>query len=402
MEPLTPRPSNSGNTRPAVSTSSRPMSSEETPKDHGFTQPVAVKPEPIQKVQSSDPTQAESSAEHPGGVSQAAESNTQNHTIASAPAHAVNNTNVNGPGTLIVQWLTYAFWGWTILALSTLTAAVIANFLTKTDSGAFSIYNIAAVLVLLPFAFVADKIYSKHEPVKKSGPAMAIMVIHAVIFALIGIGSLITAVFFGVSLLVEPDGEPKAKYVVILSALIIFAYYAFTFLRTLNPAAKFPRLAKIYRLGMLATVGVIILLGIFGPVAHEWSLRDDKLIESNLNGLQRSINNYVNDNEKLPESLADLPNLEGGQKAVIDKKLVEYNPNTQPPAVAHTNNNYSSGYFPGTTRKTFFYELCATFREESPYYDTYRNSRNDEYNTYISSFGHPAGKHCYKIRTTDY
>lgn len=34
------------------------------------------------------------------------------------------NQNVGhqiNPGTIILQWLTYAFWGWTILAMSVLT-----------------------------------------------------------------------------------------------------------------------------------------------------------------------------------------------------------------------------------------------------------------------------------------
>ncbi|MGH7250207.1 MAG: hypothetical protein ACREGC_04480, partial [Minisyncoccia bacterium] len=111
-------------------------------------------------------------------------------TTNTSPVH-----NLNTPNVIVMQWLTYAFWGWTALSLSILTGIVLANFINKADMGSFTPYAIAAVLVLLPISFVCDYFYSKHEPGKNTGSAMVVMVIHAVLFALFGVGALIGIVF---------------------------------------------------------------------------------------------------------------------------------------------------------------------------------------------------------------
>lgn len=310
-------------------------------------------------------------------------------TPAPQPAHT-DSGNQNA-GLIVLQWLTYAFWGWALLALSSLTASILANFITKAETGSFTPYAIAAVLVLLPAAFVCEMFYSKKEPVKKSGAALAVMVIHAVIFALFAVGALITSVFMLVSFFVS-SGDTDSKLVVLLSALIIFMYYLLTFVRTLN-VQKLAGFNKLFRYIMLVTVGVLIVLGIVGPVARERSLRDDRLLQDNLGDLSRSINNYTEDNGRLPNSLADL-DIEGDTKQIVDRNLVEYNKVTDPPNTSQSSLNRRTG-------TDFYYELCATFKEESRYYDRYSN-RSNEYDTYISAYYHPKGRHCYKAKTTVY
>jgi hypothetical protein len=290
--------------------------------------------------------------------------------------------------------LTYAFWGWTVLALSSLTVSILTSFFLDTETGEFTAYIIAAVLVLLPVAFVCDLFYSRKEPAKKTGPALAIMVIHAVIFAFIAIGSLITAVFMIVSMLISTGGTEE-KTVALVSALIVFIYYLLTFVRILNPT-KIKHLAKVFRIGMLGTVGIIIVLGIVGPVMQERNLRDEKLIETNLDNLARSINNYTESNGSLPDSLSDL-DVKGDTKVLIDKNLVEYKPNVKP-AKSEPSSSSRLNY---STTQNYYYELCATFKKESSYYES-SSMGNDYTSSYAYGYSHPKGYYCYKLKTTNY
>jgi len=41
--------------------------------------------------------------------------------LIATPAAPIASTSHNSPGLLVLQWLTYAFWGWTVLALAWLT-----------------------------------------------------------------------------------------------------------------------------------------------------------------------------------------------------------------------------------------------------------------------------------------
>lgn len=302
-------------------------------------------------------------------------------------------------GTLILQWLTYAFWGWTVLALSSLTVSILTSFFLDTETGEFTAYIIAAVLVLLPVAFVCDLFYSRKEPAKKTGPALAIMVIHAVIFAFIAIGSLITAVFMIVSMLISTGGTEE-KTVALVSALIVFIYYLLTFVRILNPT-KIKHLAKVFRIGMLGTVGIIIVLGIVGPVAKERSLRDDRLIDNNLSSLARVIKSYTEDNGKLPDSLS-LLSLDGDVKTLVTNNLVEYKPNTSDALFnGQTYTAYGTSTYSGS--KEYYYELCVTYRKETTDYgNRYTTEYDDETPTTPYTYEHPSGYYCYKLKAIDY
>src|SRR5665811_53782 len=82
------------------------------------------------------------------------------------PQNQVDNHSTNAL-TIIIQWLTYAFWGWTVLILSILTYLVFAQLLNSTSSSSADYYVISAAIVLLPISFVTDFFYSKKEPKKK-------------------------------------------------------------------------------------------------------------------------------------------------------------------------------------------------------------------------------------------
>jgi hypothetical protein len=302
-------------------------------------------------------------------------------------------------GVLVLQWLTYAFWGWTVLALSVLTSTVVTSLMSKTDTGGFTPYGIAAVLVLLPISFVCDLFYGKKEPAQKTGAAMAIMVIHAVLFALFAIGALIAAVFAQVSILTS-NSDTESQQILIICSLIIFVYYLVTFLRVLN-MAKSARYRPLFRIGMLATVGIIVVLAIVGPVARERSLRDDKLIENNLSSLNTNIDDYARAKNKLPENLGELE-LKGDTKALVDKNLVEYSKtDLKQSSLPLGQTSY------GTSSTIYYYQLCVTYKDKSSddYYNSYGSSSyedDDGYADYLSNYNHPAGHQCYKLKTRGY
>lgn len=314
-------------------------------------------------------------------------------------------------GIIVLQWLTYAFWGWTVLALSFLTSSVIENVINGSDSNGFVPYGVAAILVLLPIAFICDSLYSKHENQHKSGAEMLVMVIHAVIFALLGIGSLIAAVF-SITQMVVSSSDLKSYIATLISALIIFILYGLTFLRTLHPKG-IDRFCRFYRLLMAVLVGIIALLGVIGPMAQARTSRNDTLIEDNISSLQDSIENYYKTNKQMPKTLAEI-NATGDLQKMIDTKLVTYTPGSEivtTTALDNTGINGVSSSSSSTAFRTnypaepvaYSYQLCATFKKASPDYSKYSSSLSatDEngYTEYLSASSHPAGKVCYKLKT---
>jgi hypothetical protein len=325
---------------------------------------------------------------------------------APAPAapQPTRHTPVNA-GLVVLQWLTYAFWGWTVLALSVLTSMVVANFINDTSVGSGTAYGIAAVLVLLPISYICDHFYSKREPARKTGPETLVMVIHAVLFALFGIGALIVGVFSIVSLLTS-NTDTKDTITVLICSLIITAYYGATFLRALNPI-KFGWIKNRYKLVMLVSVSIIIVLGIAGPVARERQLRDDRLIENSLNTVSDAITNYASSNKKLPDNLEAIGITNDNAKQLIDRKLVEYKPEGSVTSykLGEDSPITRPGSSPQQSRQVFRYQLCVTFKEESNDYSRYDNLNgpdDDGYSSYLSVYYHPAGRQCYKLKTSDY
>lgn len=299
-------------------------------------------------------------------------------------------------GLMVLQWLTYAFWGWTVLGLSVLTATIVASFVSGAETGGFTPYGTAVVLVLLPIAFICDSFYIKKEPENKHGAEAAIMVIHAVIFAIFGVGALIAAVISVITMFVN-SGDNSTSITALISSLIISVFYVLTLARTLNPK-KFRFVGKSYRFVMILSVGVIAILGLVGPFARERATRDDRLISSNLQTINRSIADYAQDNEKLPESLSDL-SLDGDAKTVVSRDLIEYKPESK--ESDYDLDNYGSRYRTNYG-STYKYQLCVTYKAEKKGYDSRIGLDSDEYETYINAYSYPKGDVCYKLKTTTY
>ncbi len=323
------------------------------------------------------------------------------------PAHHAENN----PTTIILGWLTYAFWGWMVFSLSFLTAMVIGNFVYGSTDNEFVPYAIAAILILLPISAICDILFSRHEPEKKTGGMLLVMIIHAVLFALFSIGALIAAAFSLVLMFTE-SGENKAAQVALYSSLIIFIMYAAVLLRTLNPP-KLPFIRRFFTIFMVVTVGLLCLLGIIGPVNNARQTRDDRLIESNLYQVQSSIDDYARTNNELPTDLDKL-SFNGDAQTLVERNLVKYTPDTKQATILR-NSSSSSTY--GRVNllenenmqdlyqdQTFYYTLCVNFKRAAKENSYYRSPLDDDdgYSTFLNMTGHKAGENCYKLKTDRY
>jgi hypothetical protein len=327
-----------------------------------------------------------------------------------APSVSVANTHVvadapksTSAGIIVLQWLTYAFWGWTLLVANWLIYIVIDSLLTDDDLSSMIPYSIAATLVLLPISVICDLFYGKHEPAKKTGAAMVVMIIHAVIFALFCIGSLIMSVFIFVQMAIQTQSNPATMNAWLFTFLASAVLYGFTFLRTLNPLPKL-KLNKIFPLGMLVIIIIFTVLAFIGPYAKSLTTRDDRDIVSGLSYVSDSINEYVNKNNKLPAALNNVTFDQPQARAIIDKGLVTYKPEGKSKTI---DNNSESAGEDGVKNYSYDYkyQLCVTYKASSG--DSYyRNSSNyasdDQYNSSAYVSDHPIGPVCYKVKASVY
>ena len=297
---------------------------------------------------------------------------------------------INSPGVIVLQWLTYAFWGWTALAILAISIMVTTYYIIGTDVNEMIPYGIAAVLVLLPISVICDLIYNKKEPIKKTGVASVVMIIHAVIFALCGVGALVTIVLNLVKMLI--NGASNVTQVFLICAAIMVVAYSILFIRTIAHG-KMLKMRKIVILIMALMSIALIGLSFAGPVINATVTKNDKLIENNISNISSSIDSYVSSNNKLPDTLSDI-NLGDEAKKLVTDNLVTYKKES---SVEPEYGKYLAN------DKSYKYQLCVTYTKA----DT-NNNRNtyseyktgaSEYTSYPSTYGHPAGEVCYKIKT---
>ncbi len=306
-------------------------------------------------------------------------------------------------GVIVLQWLTYVFWGWTVLATIWLVYIVIANLILQTDLTAFIPYVIAAVSVLLPLSFVCDLFYARKEPEHKSGVATIVMVIHAVIFAVFGIGVLISVVLTLVQMFISDSSDTKTSLTVLITLSISALLYGATFFRTLNPTPKI-RVSLFYRLFMAVVLAVFIIMAFVGPVARSLATRNDRLIVAHIGDVNDGVQHYIETNRKLPTSLNDLA-LSPEAKVLVDKELVKFKPADQQTVIDQNGNTGSKVQVQSFVVSTDYrYQLCATYKEaagngvvSTSIYD----KDADGYQSYLSVYDHPAGEVCYKLLMSD-
>lgn len=295
-----------------------------------------------------------------------------------------NSHGAVSPATLILQWLTYAFWGGTILALSVLTFLVIFNLINGSDSETASLYTLAAIIVLLPISLVCDALYQKREPRKKIGASAAILAIHAVIFALVGIGILISGLFSIIGLITDSNTATQSNSQIswLISSLIVTALYAMVFVRTINPFKSVQWFPRIHAIAMSVVIVIFTVLAFTGPFADTFKGKNDRFIRENIGTLSSAIDQYVQSEETLPRSLNELSLRDEGAKRLVDEQLVTYKQDT-------------------ATADDFRYQLCVQYTTDykgtSYGYDT-SDVMSGNYRSYPSvEQGHDAGEHCYKL-----
>lgn len=349
---------------------------------------------------------------HPQQVQQLPPQPVNTPVAAEQPAPASSN-KPNTPGVLILQWLTYAFWGWALIALYWLTALSVGFFIDKQtagyensylyDSNDMLAYALAAVIVLFIISIICDAIYSRFEPRKKTGAATVIMIIHAVIFALCGIGSLITGVFAFVSTLVNGGGAGATTTMV--AAGIMTVLYGATLLRTLHPA-KIKRVTQLYWAVMIVSALVISSLGIIGPVAYAQNTKDDRLLESGLPDVAYAVNDYADRRSELPTSLdnLDFQDYQEDAAKIVEAGLVTYIPKEQlndADTKRLSGNSYSvTDLSLGESKDpVFHYQLCVTYDDKKRGTSYGGASYNNDYEVTPDTNRHDAGKVCYDLQT---
>ncbi len=310
---------------------------------------------------------------------------------------------LNNPAVIVLQWLTYAFWGLTVFATSILAASVIAYIIAPTNNNEFSAYATAAVLVLLPISVVCDVFYSKREPTHKTGIASVIMIIHAVVFALSGIGALIAIVFSLVQLMISSSDIPGTQ-IALYSEIVVVVLFALLFLRTLLPA-RIVKLRRLFPLVIAIIVGVICVLSFIGPIANAQLTRNDRLIDNNIGNIPSAIDTYINAQNKLPASL-NAVSLSGDAKKLVDDNLVRYVPNSKPAVVNPVSTDVIA---PTTSTMTYYYELCVNYKAASSLNNSGgtvmpaqvdgsgSSTTSSVYPSYPDVYNHPAGDYCYKL-----
>lgn len=332
--------------------------------------------------------------------------------------------NPNTPGVLVMQWLAYAFWGWFAVAMlwmSVITFGYLVDLAgIGSDIGEVVAYPIAALVVLAIIAIIVDLIYARHEPAKKTGAATIIMVIHAVLFALLGISALISIVFAIVNMSLNSGtaGGSDGAQVTLYTGTVMLVIYALLTVRVVY-GKRVAHVRKLTWAVLLVLAAGIAIAGLLGPVARAAQSKQDRLIESALPGLPQAIEDYAQENNKLPTDLKDsLQYVSSYQseevKELVNQGLVRYKPNTKPADMTGSGNvqldsDYRSPDLKSTTSSSLragtsnerFYQLCVTYKYENNGY-SYDRYTDDYESNYISTSSHPAGEKCYSLKTSSY
>lgn len=308
----------------------------------------------------------------------------------------------SSPGIIILQWLTYAFWGWTLLAFVWLSFIVFTSFMSPVDITGMVPYAIAATLVLLPIAMVCDIFYLRKEPAKKQGAAMIVMVIHAVIFALVGIGILISGVVTIINLAIEVPIDSSTHIAWISTAFASAIVYALAFLRTLNPFSK-NIVAKWFWLVMMLVMIGFAIASFIGPVSQVRLVREDEKIEKSIDHIYSQIKDVAEKDGEVPRSLDELQ-LNDEAKKHVRANIITYSPEEVVVPQTFTFGQGQSAQqqeqwqkLSQNKPKLLRYQLCATYQRQSAYYSANYTAATEDYSSYLTTSPHAAGKVCYKI-----
>lgn len=360
---------------------------------------------------------------------------TTNEIVQPTPPPSVTPKLQNSSVTLVLQWLSYASWLWFSGAILWLSAVVIGYFVegsSVVSEVEMVAYPIAAAVVLLLTSAVIDLFYARREPAHKEGFATVIMVIHAVIYALCGIGMLIITVFSLINLLIQggtTNIAGKGSLVILLMSLVGLVVYIGLIAR-ITLSARIKRLPIVIAAVMAVLCIGFVIAAFTGPVANAIVAKQDKQLETALPDVAYAVDDYVRSNGKLPNSLESIDfsnSYYGGSaedtKAVVAQGLVKYTPNTKAPrdegSIYYTQGEDSSlrtGESTKSSYLTYYYRLCVTWHAEKKTggYTTDPVPADDLSSTsgvsssvindpsYITTYTHKKGEQCYDLSSTSY
>jgi hypothetical protein len=312
-------------------------------------------------------------------------------TSASSKKSAPQSSSI----TTVWQWVCYGLWELALIALCVLLVGTLAYFFLdnpgSTSDYTFSIYFMAAVLCLLPPAFIVDKLYMKRESSQKHGFSAVIMVLNGVVVFLASIAAFITAVMTTLSIVVDGDSSAE-KWITIVSALVIAKLGGLLFIRIINPE-RLSGKVKYFRQAVLIVAAIILIAACAGPVRNLFMTRADRVIEDNLSGIQSGIDIYTNDKKSLPVSLTDI-DLVNYEKAadLVEAGKVTYKPNSKPA-------QKEGGLNGGPSTDKYFYQLCVTYKKSRGDQKDWEKYRSSSYTYHVP---HPAGYYCYDLETMVY
>lgn len=338
---------------------------------------------------------------------------------AAAPISQTAELPRPGPGLMVLQWLVYALWGWTLLILGFMVTMVVSYLLRDEGSNSDSIsywegggttYVLAAVIVLFVVSLACDLFYAHAERShQKSAGTNVIMIIHAVLFALFGIGSLILSVFGGVLLLVNTSNDSTGAVIGLITGAIMAVLYGLTLVRTLRPG-WIKNIPIIYWIIMTVVIVATIIAGVIGPISQERLRAQDTVLEDELPNIADAVNESTKESGKLPASLSELSSqsvLSKEAKKLITDNRVEYKPGeklsstTLTPGTMRMMPDTDMDQLGGTDPNVYHYTLCVDYKSADggePYDSSYKSERQ-RYDTSLSTYGHNAGRTCYDLQT---
>lgn len=285
---------------------------------------------------------------------------------------------------VVLQWLTYVFWFWTVIIVSTVLSGSLAHFIIDSNGDTnWIIYTLSPLIVLLPVSIICDHYYSKVEPAKKHGFSAVVMVINAVVAGLGAVGSLIVGAITVTSMLLE-TGSADGKVVTLVSTLVVAIMSTLFFLRIIH-VPRLERLRERYPIIMMVIIFATILLAIAGPLREGMKRRTDSMIERNYYTLRNDIDAFARKERRLPETIQVVELSEESEEAWKTGRITYRRISEQTiPELSSTSTTFD------TSTNNLTFELCVNwdFEKSNDYY-----SSSDE--SYYGG-GHEKGKQCYK------
>jgi len=289
---------------------------------------------------------------------------------------------LNPATTAVLQWLSYALWGWTTVAIGYLVWVVTyynSNHSFSDISPESIPYGVVAIIILLTTSLLLDIFYSKREVEHKTGISSVIVVLHSVIFGLLGVGALVVVAFNIVNIAIAVS-DPAEAATVILTALTFFVLYGLILVRIVRPFG-IAKLRLIFRLAVSAIAAIVIITAIVGPIVEIGKSKDDRAVESALSDIDSDMRTYVRNNNELPASLNvllesdDLRSIKNPSliKELVERDLITYTANNKESEVDYSSSRSSSS-------TTLFYELCGVYTYRAPsssssVYSNYREAK---------------------------